>query len=59
MEVDEEGFMTLDAEGDAFQGAQNVLNFAQVWNQVWSDQETEKHDLTLTLTCGSRFEVSP
>ena len=30
MEVDEEGFMTLDAESDAFQGAQNVLNFAQV-----------------------------
>ena len=30
MEVDEEGFMTLDAESDAFQGAQNVFNFAQV-----------------------------
>ena len=30
MEVDEEGFMTLDFQGDASHGARNVVNFAQV-----------------------------
>jgi len=30
MAFDDEGFMTLDADGDACQGAQNVLDFAQV-----------------------------
>ena len=30
MELDDEGFMTLDAESDAAEGAQNVLSFAQV-----------------------------
>ena len=30
MEADDEGFMTLDFNGDASHGARNVVNFAQV-----------------------------
>ena len=30
MEVDDEGFMTLDLNGDARHGARNVVNFGQV-----------------------------